>query len=226
MTGRYSTISVEEVISRTKMQLRITDTSEHDEYLEMMIFEGLKSLRTLSNFIKKQVELDVVDLKAKLPNDFYKLLGLRFRDTNDGGLCSQILYSDTNFLRSCDCDTSLSNVEDFRNRFQIIPGYIILSSGTSAETISLAYLGLNMDADGRILIYEDYERALSSYACYMFTNSYADDYKEATIERYHKTWVNQRALIRGLDAANDFQNQKRQIQDIFNSLAVSRLNNF
>ncbi len=220
--GRFSTISVDQVLTRTKLQLRIFDNAQ-DDYLSILIYEGLRHVDALPMLVKKNVKLCVSDGKAKLPCDFNKMLAVRgvvLGDIGNQHLCAQRVYVDTNFFRECglNCD---SNMQDFSTTFQINNGYIFLGSGgEEPDEIQLAYMGLNQDEHGNLLIYEDYERALFNYACCQFMMAFNENYNQYLIDRHNRTWVAQKNWLRGEAARYDFENTKFQIRLTFNAIAI------
>lgn len=228
----YKEISIDEVLARTKIQMRVANTTEHDDFFALMILEATRHLGSLSLFKKKQTNLTIIDNKSELPKDFYRLLGIRASGQGsnnpfvNGGNCITQLYVDNKFLNDCGCSSGIANTVDFNLGFQIQNGFVFWNSGIGADTATLAYLAMNTGDDGKLLIYEDYERAVSSYACYMFCLSYPDLYKESTTDRYKREWMAQKSWVRGNDAASDFQKNKREISAIFNSLIASQIYNY
>ena len=227
--SKYQTISVEEVIARTKMQLRLTDTSQ-DDFLDVLINESLRHLDTLSLLVKKNKYICVSGGKAKLPCGFSQLLALRYKVTNYDGkqINTTPVYIDKNFLRSCDVDDNIVDAfESFENTFQINDGYIYFGSRSNIEEVEIAYMGFNVDENDRLMIYEIYERALTAYACYKFAMAYMENFNQYAIEMYKREWTAQKNWIRGKDAKEDFQNTKFQINKIFGALvANSELMNY
>ena len=227
--SKYQTISVEEVIARTKMQLRLTDTSQ-DDFLDVLINEGLRHLDTLSLLVKKNKCICVSNGKAKLPSGFSQLLALRNKVTAYDGreVNATPVYIDKSFLRRCDVDENIVDAfETFDNTFQINDGYIYFGSRSTIEEVEIAYLGFNVDDYDRIMIYEIYERALTAYACYKFSMAYMGNFNQYAIEKYQREWVAQKNWLRGKDAKEDFQNTKFQINKIFGALvANSELMNY
>lgn len=231
MTGRYSTISIDQVIERAKKQLKLTDTSE-DDFLEMLANEAINNLDCLSLTKKQQKKLCVSNCKAKLPCGFFRLLGARF-------ICSDIvdpenntirnnwnnfLYIDKNFLRDCGCEVNENSTlpyRDYQQTFQIVDGWIYFNSYIDAEEVEIAYMGMNVDEYGRLLIYEDYERAMVNYICWQFALTNILMFNQYQIEKYERVWKAQKAKIKADDARNDFQNTKYQIRKIFNAVLVN-----
>lgn len=225
MTPRYKEISVSEVISRVKVQLRQLDTS-NDSMLEMLIYEGLDSLDCSSQLVKKCSELEICDGVAKLPKDLVRFLGMRLPcdatttiNPTTGQTTSNnqfFIYADTDFLHNI-CDTT--NMSAFPNFFQINKNFIHFNSTVSFDEVVIAYLGLNTDEFGNTMIYQQYERALMAYACYMFLLSFKDEATNYQIDQYRKTWVEQRNKIIGENRMREFEQDKIEIA----ALMLSRL---
>lgn len=234
-----STISIDEVIARAKIQLRIENTSEHDDFLELMISEGLRHLDALTLYKKKQCQLDIVDNKAELPKGFQKLLGMRFITTVvtteivDGvevetsrPSCSTVFYVDTKFLNSCACE-NIPGVTDYTSTAQIVNNTLHFnSSNIESGQVQIAYMGLDTDENGKLLIHEEYERGLSSYACGQFTLSYSENYPLGLSDRYMATWVAQKAWIKGGAWKDEFQRTKMEVASLVNALIVDQTVNW
>src|SRR3990167_4297774 len=115
-SATFNTISVEEVIWRAKIQLRVQNTTEHDDYLEIMAVEALNSLNALSQLVKSNCCLNITGHSAELPKNFVRYLALKIKiesDTTNDPIqnqlfsgCQMALYADTKFLSSCGCDSS------------------------------------------------------------------------------------------------------------------------
>ncbi len=216
--GRYSTISVNEVLTRAKLQLRIFDSSQ-DDYLQILIYEALRHVDALPMLIKKQEKLCVSEGRAKLPCDFNKLLAvITETQCEDGGknVCTQQIYIDKPFLR--ECDIKCNSFDDYSGTMQINAGYLFLSN---VDEVHIAYMGLNTDKDGNLVIYEDYERALMNYACAMFMMAFSENYNQYLIDRHNRTWIAQKNWLRGEAVRNDFDNTKFQIKKIFNAIVLN-----
>jgi len=239
MTPTYEEISVREVIANAKMKLRLTNTTEHDLYLEVLANEALDSLDALSQLVKDQCDLTFTNNQAELPKNFSKLLALRLNGctttlTNDPianqliNNCNIAVYVDTKFLDTCGCDTNswgINNITPYGQGFQINKGFIHFNYSqdvAQVNTAVLAYMGLNVDENGDSVIYRRYERAVSAYVRTNFMLTWAENYNQYVIEKASREWVNQRSKLIGQDVAKDFQNNKYEINKYFNSLLVSR----
>lgn len=222
MLNRYNEITLSDVRERTKMSLRIQNTTEHDDFLDVLIMEGHRQLCTNFNLVKKVCCLEIEDHKARIPKGFSQLIGLRFAGSEGVGFSSW--YADKKFITTCEC-YDLDNVCSSSDTFVINGQYIFFNSGISAEKCLLAYFGLNYNNEGDLIIYEDYERGLTAYACWKFLMSYHTDYPLNLTIEYKKEWVSQKAYLKGFAQVEDFQRNKREIQNIFKSLTVSNLLN-
>jgi hypothetical protein len=232
----HTPISIDECLSRVKIQLRLGSTTEHDDYLEIMISEGLRHLDALTLYVKRQCTLDIVDNRAELPKGFMKLLGMRFMNTQlinqmiDGEMVlapivtgSPVWYVDKKFLSDCGFTNSTSLLTNFQDTCQIVNNVIHFNSGNiESGTIQVAYMGLNTDEHGRLIIYEEYERALASYACWKFTQSHFNDYPANVRQDYQIEWVNQKAWIKGSAFKDEFQRTRMEVAAAANAMVSDK----
>lgn len=231
-TGIFATIPLTQCVASAKMQLRIGDTTDDDLWMEKLANEATRHLDCLSIFTKRQCSLDVHDGKSKLPNGFYRLLGLRLGNGFD---CGQMFYVDMPFLNSCGCvDVGLG--VNFRNAvgaFQIQNGYIIYSTNmtftdpithvvTAVTSVDLAFIGLNVDSDGLMVVRDDMERGVTAYICWMYCLQNADKYNSYQIEKWEQIWKAQKMWIQSVDLQNQFMNTRRQIAQISNAWVVDK----
>lgn len=229
--GKFSTISVEEIITRASLQLRLQDSSESD-FLSILAFEAISSIGALSCYVKQQCEIDVCDGRAKLPKNFQKFIAIRVKGTADTGaeVCQMQFYADRKFLSDCGCSNTNNSVNtsvfDFNQSFQIVNGYIIFHNSPNVDSVTLAYLGLNLDTEGNHIIYEEYERAVSNYICWQFATSLKNEYPESRIRSWQKNWVMQKQYVKGIYAKEDFVETKREVSLAFNALLISKIVNY
>jgi len=233
-------ITIDDVIARTKIQLLIGNTTEHDAYLEIVISEALRHLDSISLYVKRQCTLDIVDNKAELPKGYMKLLGARFTSTvlmNQyvNGVVTlvpittsaPIFYVDYAWFNSLSIPINNDFFRNYSNTFQIVNGVIHFNSmDIESGTIDIAFMGLNVDEQGRLIIYEEYERALSSYACYMFTLAYAEQKGVGISDRYYETWKAQKSWIKGGAWKDEFQRTKMDVASAVNAMVIDTSVNF
>lgn len=233
MTGRYDTISMEQVISRIKMKLRLTDSS-NDDYLNVLACEALDSMNAASQQGKFECPIKVCDRTAKLPKGIIKFLAARIPcDTENAATNDPItnqlinwnkqyplIYADVTFLNQCGCNTS--GMIPYANTIEINNGHIHFNSDMNIDEITVAFLGLRVDEFGNSIIFQRYERALTNYACAEYADSFKEDFTEGQIQRWNATWVAQKAKIEGEDRMNNFENDRFEIAALANGLMVSR----
>lgn len=227
MLPAYNTISVEECISRAKMELRISDTTEHDGMLEILVREGLGSLNCINQLTKQQCNLTADGCTMELPKGLVRFIALRSKawkasdpaDKTPRPICDRFIYADTDFLNSCGC--SGNGFSDFRIGMQINKGFIHFNEDLGITEATIAYLGMWMDKDNKPVIFERFERALSAYACWKFTRSWDDKYTQYRIESYQREWINQKDFLRGKAVSDEFNQQKREISELMRALIVS-----
>ncbi len=224
----YSLVSEEDVISRIKFDLRLTDTTEHDTHFEILLREGLGSMNCISQLQKKQCDLPVEDNKVKLEGDLVRFIAARPKtwtvseDQEENPLrCATLIYADTAFLNQCGCDCN--GVTNYRgmNGFQINKGYIHFNSDTSITSLTVAYQGMWLDENGKRAIFERFERALNAYACWKFTRSWPEKYSFNTQESYRMEWANQREKMKGMDVKTEFEENRVYIAGMMRSLITS-----
>ncbi len=231
MLAVYNTICEEEVISRIKLDLGLSDTTEHDYYLEVLLREGLGSMDCISQQAKGQCDLQAEDNKLKLPKELTRFLALRpktFKPTEEGeqppidgfpDACSRFIYADTAFLDDCNCNSR--GFRQFNSGFQINKGFIHFNVDFQIEEATIAYLGLHLDKDGKAVIFERFERALTAYACWKFTRRWHKRYSQYIIESYEGEWVAQKGKMKGQDVQRHFTDNKLYIAEIMRAFLVS-----
>lgn len=230
-SGTYDTIPLTQCIASAKMQLAC-EQSDNDIWFEKLANEAARHMDNLGIFIKRQCILTVVDGKAKLPNGFYRLLGLRLNGTN--GCAGSFIYVDQPFLNNCGC-SGISNqvglgfsVQNGASAYQIQNGFILFNSGICVidpttndpvpiHSVNLAFIGLNVDEDGLMIVRPDMERGITAYLCYMYMKQNADKYPQWAMQEEKATWMAQKEWVKSNDIQNQFRNTRRQIAAISNA---------
>lgn len=229
----YQEISVEEIISAAKMQLRLSGTTEYDDWFELLVYEAIRSIDSLSCFTKRNCTLNIVDYKAKLPDGFQRLLGLRFlcEDVDDeqnislSSFSDPFIYVDSKFFSDCGCDLNNELVRHYSTFVQIQGSYLYINTDLTITGVRMAFLGLNVNDQGMPVVYDYYQRCLVSYICWRYTRSYSEMYREADIRSYEADYYAQRGWIKATDVKENFINNKRKIGALMNGLLVSRFEN-
>lgn len=242
MNPRFEEIGIGQVVSRAKIQLNLTNTSDYDDFLEMMVFEAMGSLGVLSMLKKQECPLSITDGTAKLPDNFVKLIAIAANvnvdtESNDPitseiAQCGLLLYADVPFMNSCGCNDGGNgfgfNAFNFPfQSYQLNNGYVHMNCPSGTVTNAhVAFYGTNTDKHGKAMIFSRYERALWNYACWMFTMAHAEDFNQYIIESYAAVWRAQRSMIGAQDVRFSFENEKREIQNILGALVISKAVNF
>ena len=97
LSGLYNTVSIQQIISSAKMNLRI-ESSDDDIFFVRLANEGARHFDSLDTFIKRNCRLTINDGKAKLPNGFVQLLALRPCGSFEVG--AGLVYVDQPWLNS------------------------------------------------------------------------------------------------------------------------------
>ena len=215
-TGIYEEITVEQCISRAKLQLGIK-VSDEDEYFEPLVDEAIRELSTLSLYTMQQCEVDIDCNKAKLPKGFVRLLAFWF-GTPDCTIWNGVntaLYVNLPYLKLCGCDLTAVGYSPIVGTMQIISGHLWFHNlPSTATTATICYSSLNIDANGEILIYKHYERAIWNYLCAMYSM------REGDLNRYNmynRQWIASKGKVQSIDFQDNFKNTKGQVASSFNA---------
>jgi len=160
----------------------------------------------------------ICDGKIKLPCGFSRLLALRL---GSGSECSEAIYADMRFIESCGCGTD--NISSYLEYFEIDNGYIHFHGDVEdISEVTIAYLSFNMDENGMLLGQTDYERGITAYICWKFTQRNFQKYPQYIQRDYYKEWKAQKRWVRSGDFQKSFQDTKAQIREWANALVVQK----
>ena len=245
-SGAYSTISMEQVISSVKMNLRI-ESGDDDLYIFRFANEGARHFDSLDTFIKRNCTLDINDGKAKLPNGFHQLLAMRphgtFQDSN-------LIYVDQPWLTGQGINSN--GYFNGAGAFQINDGYIYFTLGTMADnhgvnatgdypidifgnpvmdttplilasSIEIAFIGMNVDDNGFIRVYSDMERGLIAYISYKYViTSTPGKFSPMQIADAKQEWIAQKHWYKSKVVQDKFRNTKRQVASLANAYIANK----
>lgn len=244
----YGQISVSDVIARAKMQLGLSGTTDNDIWFETLANEAARHLDCLSVTVKRTCKIDIDGSTVCLPKGFKQFVAFRFLDntdvdngtttltslttttqltgnivigsTNGIALANNSVYADLKFLGSC--GASSNGWYDYYNLFEIQNGMMYFH-GTPVYTQGLlSFMGFNVDSNGMMLIYEDYERAMWNYICWMFCLQNFDRYPANLREEYRMTWTSQKAWLKSEEVVQHFKDTKRQVSEWANTLVSDK----
>lgn len=218
-SGRYVPLSVTEAVANAKEMLNLENTTEWDNFLEKKIDEAIRHLRSNQTTCKLVGCFDIIDGKIELPAGFQRLLGLRFTDEN--GTCYGQTYIDSAFIKECGCNDVVAGF-DYHNSFEITGGYIRFHdiANLNVDTAKLAYLSRNVNEDGLMVMYDHQERGVTAYACWRFLQKMPAHFETMTktmMNEYKREWGSQKQWVRGVEAQDNFMENRKQIGAIFNA---------
>lgn len=241
----YDQISTSDIIARAKMQLGISNTTDNDIWFETLANEAARHLDCLSVTVKRTCKLDIDGTSVCLPKGFKKFVALRFVDESltpnnasiqsitqntsniiitpamPYGFMDNAIYADLKFLT--DCGTNNDGLwTDFPELFQIQNGSIFFHGKPMSTTALISFMGLNVDENGMMLVFEDYERAIWNYICWMFCLQNFERYPANLREEYRMTWTAQKAWIKSEEVVQHFKDTKRQVSEWANALVSDK----
>lgn len=224
--GLFSTITLDECVAVAKGKLGLRNT-DMDILLMDTANEAVRQINAGNIFSKElPVILEIVDKKAKLPCNYYGLLGLHFNSDDANNIaCQNIIYVDMEFLTSCGC-TPPQNSIAFTGVFEIVKGWMYFhQTPDNSTSVTLSYMGINQDTSGRMIVYEDFRRAVWSYVCYDFCLANQDEIKyRGQWQQHYNIWKAQKRWLTSEEFARKFHDEKHQIRAIMNAWVVDKRN--
>lgn len=229
-------ISVEQVINRAKMRLRLNNT-EHDAYLEKIINELALGLGSQRSRGPKCTTISIDCHRAKLPDNFLEFTGGKF--VGDGCACGCRTNATGDELAieelstgsgNCSCPVwfvsrgVMSNFNGqgscsvYTNYFDIEGNYIIFQPNITATEMKIYYQGDNTDCDGLMIIFSQWERGLSAGAAAEFALDYDEMYSPRKQQYWNKLWTNQKGHIIGAENIARFNLDSHDIERMMNSI--------
>ncbi len=233
--GNYDVISLSAIVASAKIRLKI-ETTDGDNFLELMANEAIRHLDALSIFTKQICKIQITDNRSELPCGFNKLIGLRVSSpTLNGDTCHSLIYANLPFLTECGCDADNQWFVSGFGAFEIADGQIwyhsiassyqyIDSSGvtqtvyTTPTEATIAFTGLNVNEQGEMICYARYERAIAAYLCYRYAEQNFNEYPAAIREGFKEEWKAQKKWIKSTDFQDNFRMERPQIAAVVNSL--------
>ena len=213
-------ISVKQVISSIKLQLRL-EATDSDAFLEKIVNEGCRHIDALEVFAKFVKVLNIKDGEICLPTGFKNIIGLRL---GTEGTCEPGMYVDLPFLKECGCAPDVQSISS-AGVFEVQNDKIVFHSEVTATEATVAYIGLNLDSDGLQMIPDDWERCLTAYGAWRYTQSYFEMYPANKSEEYRLEFVAQKKWIKGKSVQDHFRNTRRQVAEIYHALLSDKVFN-
>jgi len=208
--GSFEYITSAYVVAGAKMNLGIKHSTEDDLYLEDMLNEGVKQLRNLQTFVPAIATLPIEGGKAKLPLGFVRFnkgdFPIRFVESN-----GQIDTSTSIFTAPVFGNNSFFTDSPFADFAGYLPytgavnlsnGYLWLEGTIPNQFLKIAYLSVNVDEAGNILIPAIAERALKAYMCWKYSSVYFKNYPQDIRIGWEREWKFGKKHLKGLAAMN------------------------
>lgn len=241
--GEKDLIPISQIVARTKVRLQLKSITDYDDEIEMFINEAAAGLGTKPTFVKKNVQLKITDGRAKLPNGFKKLLGVRMVQpplqvplqnniwNTQNPVFGDLVYMERTWINSCVAE-NIGSVGFLDSVVEISGGYLIFTIPCPFEFCFLAYEGYaTNDCDGGILeLAASYERCLSEYSYTMMLQTYPQLWnqewgnRESAVGRSYNIYAEQRSKIIGDAFATDYENNKYMFKRILHALLQNQNN--
>lgn len=237
---------IQTAIIRTRRRLGLQHTTMHEADLRELVDEAVNHLQLLDNFVVSCTTIDIECGKGKLPDAcdiIYAISPVR----NDNGSCCLCAQSGSEQLqslsvmntRTCGCysyyvsDSSVliqmcesgANCAFNENIFYKQGEYLILNASAEGQ-MKVWYKGKNVDADGIMIIDEDWVRGVSAYAAFQFASSGANfnKYNYRQIKDWKDEWTAQKPYQQGVSQKKYFQANKARFAAIANAILVNPSN--
>jgi hypothetical protein len=147
-------------------------------WFEVLINQAVRTHKSMSKLIEKNVTLEVNDKKTTLPADVAKMIEV-YHCISGEKYCPEIDYT---IQGDCLIFVKYSAVVD--NTFvSIVP---------DGSKIVVKYFGLYTDEDGVFIVPEDWERMLVAYIGWKYSRRYLKDYGVGLMQNYQREFQTQK----------------------------------
>lgn len=161
-------MKVQDVISAASEELN-TSYENYALWFEVLIYQAIRSHKTVHKYKQRHVRLTAEDNKIILPTGWFRLDYI-YVCGSQNKLCPDIDYEVQD-----DCivfDTGLK-----------------IADGTKFD----AWIwSLNVDKNGELVIPDDWERMLVAYICWKYSRRYAKDFGVAIMQNYQREYQTQK----------------------------------
>ena len=204
-------ISSEEVLVSVKLELRLTNTDDQDNFLDDLIDRGARRLGTTETYVIKDCEVESENNGFNLPKDAKQIIA--FRSENS---CWNGVFVDVAFFTQCGCNTAfpsffgIATINGRRVHF--------LTTVPDSTVFKIAYTLVNRDSHGFMKINEETKEALVNYTCWKYSTAYERDFTPEQRASWKKDYQDQAARCRGLAARRTFEKQRAQISSKMNAI--------
>lgn len=205
----YQYISLPEIRDRVKIQLGILNDTSSDDFIDLKIVNAARSLISQQNLIYKTEVLEIIDFKAELPCDFYRLIAMVTNPMSG----QPLIYSDYNFISSPNYKTI-----PYGTRFMVQDGMIMFPSNYDNDEITIIYQAFLQDENGFPKYYLTHADYLTYTACYWLTLQN----KDAVYKEYKMQMIKHKKTIYNNEAVDKFRLDVNNIKNIIQRVVPER----
>lgn len=165
---RFNETTYDQVIAEAKMSLNLENSTDHDGFLLLKLDE---CMRGIDDRGMRELKTEVLPLDggtSPLPFGFLRAMAVWFQSPT--GNCTTAPYVDRNIVNYCDCGTAGLNLSFFGTSYQINGNHIVFHNpeAITADTVSLAYLGMRLTENNQPIILESHSRAAIAYLTWKY----------------------------------------------------------
>ena len=207
-------IDVKQILYSVKQELLMSDTTDHDAFLTVLIDQAASRLNTTERIVPENCTVTIEDNRFKMPDNAKEVFAFRGVGTCFGGI-----FIDVNFFSQCNCSVP-SGVNMFNAITKKGRWFYFLSQIPDGSEYEIAFTKVNRDCNGMMIINEECEIALINYACWRFSNAFqvTQNYTNNQIQTWYRDYNFQAARCRGNAAVRTKNQQREQISSKFNAI--------
>lgn len=161
-------MKIEDVISSASEELN-TSYESNALWFEVLIYQAIRSHKTMAKLADKQKTIEVYDNKATLPEGWSKIQSITLCNTKVT-YCADIDYV-------------------IQNDTLIFASELGVADGTK---FNIRYLGLRTDENENLIIPDNWERMLVAYIGWKYTRRYIKDFGVAVMQNYQREYQTQK----------------------------------
>lgn len=184
LQGNFNRLSLDEAVLMAKRILKVADTSEYDNDIEMFCTDRFIKQKNIQDFQIINTSVDVINGQAELPSGVYRFLAMRFCDQH--GNAYGRYYVDQFWLKACNCTVD-GHHDNYVGTFQIVGNSIIFKNFEECpKSVKIAYWGYYTDEDNFPLITQDDITPIAYYAAYQVGLMNIERYSQYQIESWKR----------------------------------------
>lgn len=175
-------LSAKTLIAQAVRDMDLKSATRRTDAMEEWAFEAEVLIGTNDSYLRKECELDIVNYRAALPKDFYKLISVKrgddyweytgrdFKLTNKGAGNSESNGNNSNNLADRRSFDSLHNINNpvINNlaKWYIADGYLNVTMPDGS--VGIAYRAYPIDQNGVPMIHPNHAEAVTAYLIYKY----------------------------------------------------------